>query len=84
METKSLWRVSAHITPWDLKLAEFVEKLQVLRHGVNAVGWCKESLGLGGKNRRQLRDVGAEERLHELLHEVPAVPRNHAGTVLHL
>lgn len=81
---KSLGRVSAHITPWDLKLAKFVEQLQVLRHGVNAVRWCKQSLGLCRKNRRQLRDVGTEERLHELLHKVPAIPRNHAGTILHL
>lgn len=76
--------VSTHITPWDLELAKFVEQLQVLRHGVNRVCWCEESLGFCSKNRRQFRDAGAEERLHELLHEIPAVPWNHTRTVLHL
>lgn len=76
--------VSTHITPWDLELAKFVEQLQVLRHGVNRVCWCEESLGFCSKNRRQFGDAGAEERLHELLHEIPAVPWNHTRTVLHL
>lgn len=83
-KTIYLCTVSAHITSRDLKLAKLVEQLQVLRHGVNAVRWCEESLGLSGKNGRQLGDVGAEERLHELLHEIPAIPRNHTRTVLHL
>lgn len=75
---------SAHVTSWDLKFAKFVKQFQVLSHGVDRVRGCKESFWLGSKNRWQFWDAGAEEGLHELLHEIPAVAWNHTGAVLHL
>lgn len=71
--------------PWEhLLFAHFAEQLQVLGHGVNTVRRHIEALRLGGEHRGQLRDAGAQEALHELFHQVPAVPRDHTGTVLHL
>ena len=74
-----------HVTecgPWEhLLFAHFAEHLQVLGHGVNTVRWRVEALKHGGKHRRQLHDAGAQEALHELFHQVPAVPRDHTVAV---
>lgn len=68
----------------DLLFTDFAEKLQVLVHGVHAVSWNKQTLRFPGENRRDLRDVRPQKTLHKLLHQIPAVPRNYASTVLHL
>lgn len=75
---------STHITSWHLHFTKFVEQLQVLSHGVNAVWWGKESFRLGSKHRRQFGDAGTKKGLHELFCEIPAFPWNHTGAVLHL
>lgn len=64
-----------------LLLADLVEELHVLDHGV-----CRavDAVMLGTEHGWDAGSVVPHEALHELQEEVPAVVGYHAGAVLHL
>lgn len=64
-----------------LLLADLVEELHVLNHGVRG---AVDAVVLGAEHGGDAGSVAAHEALHELHEQVPAVAGDHAGAVLHL